>query len=131
LLQLAMVDIINHCSHEHISTAQLKSCIRIKNFDRLYNSIVVIENYPLQIQFPKNIEYKTYAIREKAEFPIVLGVIPLHNKIIIQYDDKVYSKQDVQTLLCQYIKILHNIADVNNMTINDISNIKPINGIKL
>ncbi len=129
LLQQTMTDIIEHSAHEHITPLQLKSCMGCQNLKRFYNSIVTIENYPMDLQLPVNTALQGYTIREKAEFPLVLGLIPAQNRTIVQYDSDRYTEQDISNLMQEYWCLVEELVRGKTRYVGQIERVKCISKV--
>ena len=116
-----MMDILNHAEHEHISSTDIRRLMGRYDTAPLYRSIVVVENYPTGLQFPEGMEFKGYDIRECAAVSIVLGIVPIQNKLVIQYNRDEFEEADVHQLLSAYKKLIDSMIANPHVRIGYIS----------
>ena len=116
-----MRDILNHAEHEHISSTDIRRLMGRYDTEPLYGSTVVIENYPTGLQVPDGLTLMGYDIHECAAVSIVLGIVPIHNKLVIQYNRGEFEETDVNQLLSAYKKLIDWMIENPHIPIGSVS----------
>lgn len=74
----------------------------------LFDSIVVIENYPLDIQKSVaggELQITNYCVFEKARFDLVLSFYLYDSSLRLQYNTALYPAETAQTILSEFIRL--------------------------
>lgn len=111
---------INQCKKswvpfESTDLAKVKKCSDIDVKESLFDSIVVVENYPLMLEkwlCGNGTEFvvKSYEMLEKTEYSLVLAVLlPHNNSLTLQYDTKQFSIGFIEKLAEYYLHIIDKI----------------------
>lgn len=96
--------------YETTSLVDLKSYCRIDNKENLFNTAVVIENYPIDnILFAKNklLDIKSYSIYEQTNFDLVMAVEEADiMKIIFSYKNNIFSEEMINKISRHFREII-------------------------
>lgn len=104
-------DLQHRANFEYAHLVNIKKVSELKNsFDQLFDSIVVIENYPLDKRLKEkvgDIQIDSYSISEMTNFDITLEIILLDNiKINLIYNVDIFEKATIERLMLHFRNIL-------------------------
>lgn len=110
--------------YETISLVDLKSYCRIDNRENLFNTAVVIENYPLDnILFGENklLDIIAYSIYEQTNFDLVMAVEEADTmKITFSYKNNIFSEEMIKKILGHFCKIISELLDKPHILVEKI-----------
>lgn len=112
--------------YEASDLVKIKGCSRVDAKDTLFDSIVVVENYPLDMDKwvssdKSTIGIEAFDIVEKTDFSILLGVLLPHNNILtFQYDTLIYTAEDIKNIAEHYLYILDKIVNDRDIRLSGI-----------
>lgn len=101
--------------YESTDLSKIKTCSRIDANKTLFDSIVVIENYPLKLnqwmsRNGKDFIIDSFDMCEKTEFSLVLGVFLPHNNILtLQYDTEQFTSEFIKKMAEYYLNIINTV----------------------
>jgi amino acid adenylation domain-containing protein len=105
LLEMIQQDLKTREPFETFSLAEIKKCSQVDNKEELFDTLVVLENYPLtnlcgQDLEGVGVEVKSYDNRETTPYNLTLG-IGIYDKIELTagYQTHLFSKEKVKELL--------------------------------
>ncbi|BFH70477.1 hypothetical protein J27TS7_42850 [Paenibacillus dendritiformis] len=99
--------------YEEITYADIREYAQVYDRDSLYNSIVVIENYPIEqslLQYDRDIYIQKYFFREMLQSELVLQINLFDKSIRINYNQNRYSDEFIQMMSENYLQILSEIT---------------------
>ncbi|MCP4176913.1 MAG: amino acid adenylation domain-containing protein, partial [bacterium] len=110
--------------YTNCSLAELKRISSVGQNEDLFNSLVIIENYPInfdEIKKMEQFEVKSYEMAEHTHYDLTL-TIKLFDKpeLIINYNNALYSKNLIVKLQSQLVRILETIVNKPTIEIVDI-----------
>lgn len=109
--------------YENVSLAELKSWSNIDTSESLFDSIVVIENYPLETNGNGNkLEIQNYEISESSEFDLTIAVT-LNTQIDIElkYNKNKIEDKIIQDIARYFNTIMIQIVDDSEISISAIN----------
>ncbi|HEX3045902.1 MAG TPA: amino acid adenylation domain-containing protein, partial [Bacillota bacterium] len=108
---------------EATSLAEIKLCSAMSGKETLFDSIIVVENYPLSklMEQPGPIQLTGYSMRERTNFDLTLAVMAF-DKIEMKwiYNCEGFSPETVENLAQQYIQALTGIIQAPNTKLGDL-----------
>lgn len=109
--------------YESTDLARIKESSSIPAKEKVFDSVVVVENYPLNLQKwwtgeETGFAVDSYSIYERTEYSLVVGTMPYKNEMMIQYDTSLYTKSFVKQLAESYRHIVHMIAEDGEQTVS-------------
>ncbi|MDR0268846.1 non-ribosomal peptide synthetase [Paenibacillus sp.] len=99
--------------YEEISYSDIREYAQVYDRDSIYNSIVVIENYPIEqslLQYDRDIYIQKYFFREMLQSELVLQINLFDKSIRINYNKNRYSYKFIQMMSENYLQILSEIT---------------------
>ena len=100
--------------YEHVPLVDINSYSGLGNEEELFNSIMVIENYPLDRQFDDEslLQVDSYSISESTNYDLTLAV-EIDEIISIQfiYDSSKFNKDMIQRTAAHFHNVLVNILE--------------------
>ncbi|MBY7142453.1 amino acid adenylation domain-containing protein [Virgibacillus sp. NKC19-3] len=120
-------NIINVNEYENTSLSEIKSLSSIDNKKSLFESLVVVENYPLEdiITYKEDenlLEIQDVDIKETNNYSFTLYVVPRKSTIelIIQYDTVVYSEETINRFLDHFLNSIIKVFENPNTKIGQL-----------
>ncbi|NOU63263.1 hypothetical protein GC096_04290 [Paenibacillus sp. LMG 31461] len=116
----------NWMKWENTSLSKIRACCELNPNETLFDSVVVVENYPLNMNpWLRNKEaelsIQSYEMKEITEFPLLLGVfLPHTNRLTIQYDSAKYTEETIRLVSDYVIQILRKITSKPNTLLSEI-----------
>ncbi|MGD2087201.1 MAG: amino acid adenylation domain-containing protein [Candidatus Aminicenantes bacterium] len=100
-------------AHENTPLLEIKECSEIDNNEELFDSIVIIENYPLDIsEIAGNgqLSLKSYSMDEATHYDLTLAITIFDDiKLIFTYKKEIFDKNAVARLATHFRRIVENI----------------------
>lgn len=97
--------IIERESYQYAPLTEIKQCCDFENKDEIFDSLLVIENYPLDRQLGSDkgrLYIEGYSMFEMTNYPLTLEIISLDSiKLVFQYDREIFE-EDLINRLCRY-----------------------------
>ncbi len=97
--------LIERESYECAPLTEIKQCCDFENKGEIFDSLLVIENYPLDKQLGSDkgrLFIGGYSMREMTNYPLTLEILNFDSiKLVFQYDRKVFE-EDIIKRLCRY-----------------------------
>lgn len=95
LLHQVNSTIIEREEYEQSSLIDIKSYSNHSHQDSLFNSIVVIENYPLDNIFNQNyaIQIETFSIHDETNFDLVLAITPELGEYSFRFNNSLFKRR--------------------------------------
>ncbi|WP_025680277.1 condensation domain-containing protein [Paenibacillus massiliensis] len=115
--------------YEAADPMKIRQASELNDEASLFNSVVVVENYPLPADRWKQgaagdkdrLIIKDYEMQENTEFALVLGVMPLfHNLFTLQYDEGLYDEEVIARLGRHFELILNAMVSRMNQCLSTI-----------
>lgn len=110
--------------YEFTPLTNIKKCSELDNRDELFDSIVVIENYPLDSTVLKKegkISFDSYSMFELNNFNITLGVTLFEDiEISFNYNKEVFEYEDIKALGQHFNLILLDMINNPNKMVKDV-----------
>lgn len=111
-------------AYESISLAELQTEIGFKNGAGLFDTLLVIENYPIEKQLENSageIKLEISHVREATNYDLTIGVMLGDRiKINIYYKQDKYQPEAIKRLLCHLRNILHEIIEDSQKLVSHI-----------
>lgn len=121
LLVRVQEDIIEKKKNEHTFMVDIKKAANIEGYDELFNSIIVIENYPLEKIKLNDFEILGYTTRESNNYDLTIGVEFSDGiKIVFSYKKNIYKENEIKSLAESYINIINQIIFHINSPVSEI-----------
>lgn len=101
----------NHEDHAQVALTELKANALANSCERLFDSVLVFENYPQSSpQLTRQLRFLD--AYERTNFPLTL-VASLRQQLYGQlvYDDGLYTEQEIAQLIQQWIQLLKSLTD--------------------
>ena len=114
---LLRIDTFLHVREEFENTplVDIKNYSHLESSESLFNTIVVIENYPLDSQLlPANssLAIHSYSIVEMTHYDLTLSIRPFHTiEVKFSFRQDVFAKEDIQILGGRYERIIRHIIE--------------------
>ncbi len=107
-------DIIERQDYEFISQSEINQALKLGIHDALYDSIVVVENYPLDKAIGEGQELKLidYKIYEKTNYNITVNIAENKGSIEVSilYQNEKFEDSYIENLLNHYVNIITGLA---------------------
>ncbi|WP_075342503.1 non-ribosomal peptide synthetase [Tenacibaculum agarivorans] len=107
---------LNVREYEFTSLQEIKSSLDKETNTALFNSLCVIENYPLSItSHEQGLTVKSSEIHENNNYDITLAVLPfdLEKALHFSYKKQYFTRQSISKIAKHLIGILENITELN------------------
>jgi tyrocidine synthetase III len=104
----------------------IKNYAALQNSEQLFDSVMVIENYPLenllkQINDGSHLDFNSFSIIEGTNYDLTVGVtIGDAIGIDLSYDAGLFEKTAIERLTAHYLNIIENIIDVPNQRVSGL-----------
>ena len=109
---------------ESSSLADIRQYSEVNNSDTLFDSIIAVENYPLDRQLKESkghIQVTGYLSHEKTNFDLTLAIMPFEDmQIKFIYNSELFGHDVAERLSGQYIRILGEIAGAPEKKLKDL-----------
>ncbi|ACL75336.1 B12-binding domain-containing radical SAM protein [Ruminiclostridium cellulolyticum] len=114
-------DLKHRAEFEHTPLTTVNSCSAVESKEGLFDSIVVIENYPLEKGLTDNgdgLEIKLSSIFEMTNYDITV-VISTFEEIGLRfiYDDRLFKEDKIESITNHFKNILSNIVENEDITV--------------
>lgn len=107
--------LVDRQDYEVVSQSKINQALNVDKNEPMYDSIVVVENYPLDTNADdkKLINLKEYSIFEKTNYNITVNVSEQNNFINVQllYNNNIFSDDFIKNMLKHFEIIIMNIID--------------------
>ncbi|WP_113675587.1 non-ribosomal peptide synthetase [Vallitalea guaymasensis] len=108
--------------YQHCPISTIKKCTQLGQQENLFDSIVVIENYPIDNMSDNDIlsitDYKSY---ETTNFDLTLQVtIEDEASLIFHYDRGLFDQDDINRLATYFLHAIHEIINKPYITVKEI-----------
>lgn len=124
LLQRINEDVQTRADFEYAPLVDIKKYAGISTKDEMFDSIVVIENYPLSGVLTKEeneMTFDAYSMYEMNNFDLTIGVTMFEKiEISFSYAMNLFVKEDIITIGDHLKKVIHFIIDNVNSEVGDI-----------
>ncbi|WP_150267090.1 non-ribosomal peptide synthetase [Paenibacillus tepidiphilus] len=109
LLEETSNSMIRRIPFESTDPILINECAEVNTQDGLYDSLVIVENYPLsqlnQEQYSLRIQIDS--IHEITNYPLVLQINPFDGlQVVLNYHSNRFEKETVEFILSEYIRLL-------------------------
>ncbi|MCX7920711.1 MAG: amino acid adenylation domain-containing protein [Clostridia bacterium] len=125
LLKRQETDTRERGDFERTPLVDIKSYAGLHGADELFDSIVVIENYPLDAslsQVDGNISVKKFSMFEMTNFDLNLGITTAEDiNLNFLYNGNSFTQAVIARMANHYIKILEQIANQSDIKLSDIN----------
>ncbi|KEQ21809.1 non-ribosomal peptide synthetase [Paenibacillus tyrfis] len=126
LLKKINSDLRSRVEHEGTPLSDIISYSSLPKEAGLFDSIMVVENYPIDEDFIKNgelLRVQSFDIFEMTNFDLSLQVLFFNNRIelIIQYNMQTMNQQTIENLACHFFNILEEMANDPEKELTNIS----------
>ncbi|MCP4157092.1 MAG: amino acid adenylation domain-containing protein, partial [bacterium] len=114
--------------YENTALTDIKEYSKIEKNDELFDTIVVIENYPLEKQMGQNtkLALRSYTMEEKTHYAITLGITLFEGiEMEMSYDNGQFEKEDIDRLMKHFITMLEEQVSKPEEGVNAIDIISP------
>lgn len=124
---LGMVNklILDREAYESTSLTEIRACSPLNASESLFDSIVVIENYPLDKLINSgddSISLKSYAVNEATNFDISLAIMPSEELVIkLIYNGDIFDEDTIKGLCSSFASIVTEFAKKPNRLLSEIS----------
>jgi acyl carrier protein len=110
--------------HQHNSIEQIQSWSGIPWRHRLFDSLIVFQNYATgdaTQRLSENVTVEVADAPESTNYPLTLTVVPGRNlRLKLSYRPAQFEAADIRRVLSDLCLVLHKIATTPDMTLNDI-----------
>ena len=117
--------LIDGKEHQYTSIVNIMSAAKIKSIKDLFQSVIVVQNYPLNrllFENNKNLNIELYSKFDMTDFPITLGLTIFNGiEIDVRYHSNMFSQIDIENIVNSLRIIINEI-----ITSNDEKNISQI-----
>jgi hypothetical protein len=124
LLQRINEDVQTRADFEYAPLVDIKKYAGISTKDEMFDSIVVIENYPLSSVLTKEeneMTFDAYSMYEMNNFDLTIGVTMFEKiEISFSYAMNLFVKEDIITIGDHLKKVIHFIIENVNSKVGDI-----------
>lgn len=102
----------------------IKQYSEINNNDTLFDSIIVVENYPIEKMFDSGdseLKLNSYSSNEQTNFDLTIAIMPQAGlKIKFIYNTDLFKLENVHSIAKHFEKLLNEIIEKPNICIKDI-----------
>ncbi|MBU3198529.1 condensation domain-containing protein [Clostridium estertheticum] len=121
--------LVNDEIYHYTPLAEIKNYSEINNLNDLFDSIVVMQNYPLDQELLNNkhqMNIEVYSLSDSTNFPVTVGITTYDGiKLDIRYSTKYCTEYLIEDLIIYFIEILKGITGNNknllgNLEVKDI-----------
>ncbi|PEF72426.1 hypothetical protein CON94_26475, partial [Bacillus pseudomycoides] len=115
--------VIEREEYEQSSLIDIKSYSNHSHQDSLFNSIVVIENYPLDNIFNKNyaIQIETFSIHDETNFDLVLAITPELGEYSFRFNNSLFKKKTIEFMSENFKQLILEIIMNPELKLNDLN----------
>ncbi len=110
---------------EYTPLVHIKKCSELEGNEELFNSIVVVENYPLDIGLGKEgkvLTFDSYSMFEMTNFDLTLVINTFDDIVLsIGYDVRLFKCQTIEIILNYFINIITQVIENVDENINEIT----------
>ena len=101
------IDISNINENASLHINDIKKISGIEN-NELFDSIFVIENYPLDLSFSENSEFKItgYEMHETTNFDLTLEFAVFNRKLSVNYNHEKWSESEIARIIDNYKRLI-------------------------
>ncbi len=128
LLQEVSQDSRDKLRYIHTPLYKIKQLSRINYEDTLFDTVVVVENYPLTELSTRNgqLQIESYAMRETEKFEIIVAVHAFKGyEIILHYNRAKYTSSGMRQTLDHLVKILEQLIEYPERQVSEILRLTP------
>ncbi|MBN3360519.1 non-ribosomal peptide synthetase, partial [Clostridium botulinum] len=111
-------------SFENTSLVDIKEYCNLKANEEFFNSIVTIENYPLDLNLNKEniLKVEKFSIIEKTNYNMALEILAFHGiEFKFNFNDKSIDNNIVEKFGNYLERIIESLLDNPNITVNEIN----------
>lgn len=129
LLKQINGDLIHRRDFELYPMIEIKKLQQVAKLDSLFDTLVVIENYPLQLSEKTygSFALDSYSIFEMTNYDITLIIQMFEGiKIYMNYNSEIFDKETVDTILNQYIKLIELIVEYPKQKVSELNQLTKI-----
>ncbi|KAF6582685.1 MULTISPECIES: non-ribosomal peptide synthetase [Paenibacillus] len=117
--------------YDNTPIVDIKECSEFHNQDELFDSIVVVENYPLDTQqfgIKEKLTFDSYSMHEVNNFNLTVGVELWQEQIEIclSYDEEIFNYDFIKRLAQHFENILQTIIHTPHSKVRDIEMLSPL-----
>lgn len=117
--------LIERKEHEYLSITKIKETIGLGGNNELFDSIVVIENYPLDKNILNNqfsLQISSFSMDETTNYDLTVCVKMLSDNIEIEftYNQAVYETNEIERFAAHYINIVNFIMNNPGKMVSEI-----------
>lgn len=110
--------------YQYTPLVDVKKYLKIDGKKDLFNSLVVIENYPIDTKINSSdskLKINSYSMFERTNFDMTLGVM-IEDELIFNfiYDNIQFNKETINALASSYIEILNKMIESLDTSLKDI-----------
>lgn len=88
----------------------------------LFDSIIVIENYPLKAFESNKLKYESFSMSEKSNYELTIGVgIYSDIEVEFNYNEGLFNKNSIERLANHFSNIINNVVNNCNESIEELS----------
>lgn len=122
LIKNIMQDTLKREQFEHTPLTEIRKISGISNDNDLFNTVVVIENYPLNQNINQDgLKVTDYQSFESNNYDITVGIeISNKFKIVLSYKKNIYSETQIKSIGKGFKNILYSIINDPTQRIEDI-----------
>ncbi|WP_026475901.1 non-ribosomal peptide synthetase [Alkaliphilus transvaalensis] len=128
LLEKLDSNIMERSAFENTELINIKEYCKLKADDSLFDTVMVIENYPLEkmlFQNNNSLHIENYSILESTNYDLLISIEIIDTIIItLNYNSNKYPEFLMKNMLAHYMNILKAIS-VSNTRINEITILDP------
>ncbi|SFB45437.1 amino acid adenylation domain-containing protein [Clostridium frigidicarnis] len=113
--------------YEKTPLINLKKYLEIKNDAELFESIVVIDNYPMNMLSGSGVfNYGDFIMNETSNYDLTLGVMDHEGiELSLTYNTSKYSREMIEAMLCHLSNIIEDIITNLMKKVEDIDMLSP------
>lgn len=97
--------------YENYPLAKIKSCCKKSRNSKLFNTLIVIQNYPIEKYNNKYVNIELFDSYDHTDFDIVIGVLVWDSiNIDIRYDPEMFTNIAIQKIETFFLEIINEIT---------------------